>query len=450
MLFYVFLAYTGTKKYNVAMAENEKDKRKFISEKIVGRPITLKHAGKRILLALLCGLVFGAAAAFSMILINKLSPDHGSENISESAPSGESKDGSYDETPEDETEETGETEVLEETEPIEDIVRTEVENHEYSRADFESIISNVKEIKLEVEKSVVTVRSVSSDRGWFNDPIDTVDNYSGIIIGREGGSIDILTTEGAVINADSLEIIFSNGTKAAAETVRSSHYDNIAVIRVREEGISGEALSGIEPVTWGNAAAADTGDFIIAAGAPLGVVNSYDYGFINFVYENAPSPDDEIKRLYTDVRSDSKMGTFIFDDSGRFIGFAQGVDSEMSATGVASASNYIKVIEKLAAGTAIPFIGIEGQAVNNDMKASGMPEGVYVTGVIEDSPAYAAGIRRGDIVTSIADTACSDISEFSRVLSGLSYESPVKLLVSRQGAGNEYQEMEFNMIVGAR
>ena len=110
MLFYVFLAYTGTKKYNVAMAENEKDKRKFISEKIVGRPITLKHAGKRILLALLCGLVFGAAAAFSMILINKLSPDHGSENISESVPSGESKDGSYDETPEDETEETGETE----------------------------------------------------------------------------------------------------------------------------------------------------------------------------------------------------------------------------------------------------------------------------------------------------------------------------------------------------
>ena len=101
MLFYVFLAYTGTKKYNVAMAENEKDKRKFISEKIVGRPITLKHAGKRILLALLCGLVFGAAAAFSMILINKLSPDHGSENISESAPSGESKDGSYDEAPED-------------------------------------------------------------------------------------------------------------------------------------------------------------------------------------------------------------------------------------------------------------------------------------------------------------------------------------------------------------
>lgn len=449
MHFYVFLAYTGTKKYNVAMAENEKDKRKFISEKIVGRPITLKHAGKRILLALLCGLIFGAAAAFSMLVIKRLSPDRDSEYISESG-SDSNDDSTYEEVSDDEPEETEETETEEETEPIEDIVRTEVENHEYSRADFESIISNVKEIRLFVEKSVVTVRSVSSDRGWFNDPIDTVDNYSGIIIGREGGSIDILTTEGAVINADSLEIVFANGTSAAAEPVRSSHYDNIAVIRVSEEGLSEEALSGIEPVTWGNAAAADTGDFIIAAGAPLGVVNSYDYGFINFVYENAPSPDDEIKRLYTDVRSDPGMGTFIFDDSGKFIGFAQNTNSEISATGVASASNYINVIEKLASGTAIPFIGIEGQAVNEEMKESGMPEGVYVTGVVADSPAYASGIRRGDIVTSIADTECSDISEFSRVLSSLSYESPVELTVSRQGAGNEYQEMEFNMIVGAR
>ena len=240
------------------------------------------------------------------------------------------------------------------------------------------------------------------------------------------------------------------GARAEAEPVQSSHYDNIAVVRVRESSMSSENLTGIEPITWGNAAAAEPGDFIIAAGSPLGVVNSYDYGYINFIHNNAPAPDDEIKRLYSDVRSNTDMGTFVFDDSGKFIGFAQTSDSDIAATGVASASNYKNVIEKLAEGRPIPFIGIEGQRVSEEMQDTGMPEGVYVTDVIGDSPAYASGIRRGDIITSIADKECADISEFSGILSGLQCESSVKLTVSRAGAAGEYQAMEFNMAVGTR
>ena len=431
------------------MAENGKDKKKFISEKIVGRPITLKHAGKSLLLALICGLVFGVSASLAIVLITGLSENRAHEEQSLTAGDKESEltGENYGETEEFEGPELG---TVEETEPIEDIVRSEVENHEYSSSDFESIISNIGAITKTVEKSVVTVKSVSSDRGWFNDPVDTVDNYCRMIISRSDGLIDILTTESAVINADSLRIIFSNGARAEAEPVQSSHYDNIAVVRVRESSMSSENLTGIEPITWGNAAAAEPGDFIIAAGSPLGVVNSYDYGYINFIHDNAPAPDDEIKRLYSDVRSNTDMGTFVFDDSGKFIGFAQTSDSDIAATGVASASNYKNVIEKLAEGRPIPFIGIEGQRVSEEMQATGMPEGVYVTDVIGDSPAYASGIRRGDIITSIADKECADISEFSGILSGLQCESSVKLTVSRAGAAGEYQAMEFNMAVGTR
>ena len=197
------------------MAENGKDKKKFISEKIVGRPITLKHAGKSLLLALICGLVFGVSASLAIVLITGFSENRAHEEQSLTAGDKESEltGENYGETEELEGPEPG---TVEETEPIEDIVRSEVENHEYSSSDFESIISNIGAITKTVEKSVVTVKSVSSDRGWFNDPVDTVDNYSGMIIRRSDGLIDILTTERAVINADSLRIIFSNGARAEA------------------------------------------------------------------------------------------------------------------------------------------------------------------------------------------------------------------------------------------
>ena len=126
------------------MAENGKGKKKFITEKVVGRPISGKHAAKCLLLSVLCGLLFGAAAVFAMRYI----PVPGSEE--QKGELGENTDTSGNEAEtEESTEEAsaGDFEAeTEETEPIEDIVRTEVENHEYSSRDFESIIANISAI----------------------------------------------------------------------------------------------------------------------------------------------------------------------------------------------------------------------------------------------------------------------------------------------------------------
>lgn len=431
------------------MAENGKGKKRFITEKVVGRPITGKHAAKCLLLSVLCGLLFGAAAVFAMRYI----PGPGSEEqkgdvVENTDISG--NEAETEEAPEETLKGTLEVET-EETEPIEDIVRTEVENHEYSSRDFESIIANISAITSEIGKSTVTVRSVSSDRGWFNDPIDTVDNYAGIVLSKAGETADILTTESAVINADSLEIVFPNETVAPAHIVGTSHYDNLSVIRVEGSEMAEGALEGVEPVKQGNVSVARPGDFVIAAGAPFGMTESYDFSFINYVYEEAPVPDREIKKMYVDISSDTRLGTFIFDDSGKFIGYAQPADDSAGfGSAVASAADYLDVIEKLSEGSSVPFIGIEGRDVSSEMQMSGMPVGVYVTGVMTDSPAYAAGIRRGDVITAVGATECSTVSGYSAALSNLACESPVRLTVWRAGVGNEYTRMEFDMVVGSR
>ena len=45
----------------------------------------------------------------------------------------------------------------------------------------------------------------------------------------------------------------------------------------------------------------------------------------------------------------------------------------------------------------MPYIGIYGVDVSEDMKEQGLPKGVYVKEVEVDSPAMAAGIQNGDI-----------------------------------------------------
>ena len=48
------------------------EKKNFINEKIVGRNISPKNAAKRLLLALLCGLVFGGGAATAFFAVREL------------------------------------------------------------------------------------------------------------------------------------------------------------------------------------------------------------------------------------------------------------------------------------------------------------------------------------------------------------------------------------------
>ena len=59
------------------------------------------------------------------------------------------------------------------------------------------------------------------------------------------------------------------------------------------------------------------------------------------------------------------------------------------------------IIEKLSNDETIPYIGIQGIDVTEEIANQGIPEGVYVKEVDAESPAMAAGIQAGDIITSI-------------------------------------------------
>ena len=81
---------------------------------------------------------------------------------------------------------------------------------------------------------------------------------------------------------------------------------------------------------------------------------------------------------------------------------------------------------------------------------SSIPEGVYLNDVIEDSPAYNVGIRRGDIIVSLAGRDIVDMDSFTRALNSCRPGQSVSLRVMRGSVNSEYHEMEYSVILGER
>lgn len=108
------------------------------------------------------------------------------------------------------------------------------------------------------------------------------------------------------------------------------------------------------------------------------------------------------------------------------------------------------IIELLSNGAAIPYTGIYGMDVTEGLEGKNMPKGVYVKEVPVDSPAMAAGIQSGDILYQADGTEISSMEEYHSVLMKEKEGKAVKIRGYRQGAGDEYVEIEFDVTIGRK
>ena len=78
------------------------------------------------------------------------------------------------------------------------------------------------------------------------------------------------------------------------------------------------------------------------------------------------------------------------------------------------------------------FLGLVVENQANDNRRSSV-EGVLVTSVDPDGIAYESGIRRGDIIYSLARTRIANVNEFKEILSELDNQRRTTIGISRNG-----------------
>jgi len=251
---------------------------------------------------------------------------------------------------------------------------------------------------------------------------------SGIVFDASG---HIVTNNHVVSGASSWTVTTSSGTRYQARLVGSFPADDLAVIK-----ISG---SHLQPATFADSSKLRVGDLAIAIGNPLGLQSSVTEGIVS-AFRGAIQEDSSVTLpmvIQTSAAiNPGNSGGALVDIEGRVIGIPTlaATDPQLggSAAGIGFAlpSNLVKDIagQIVAKGKVVDshraFLGIRVGDTNGN--------GVLVGAVTSGGAAARAGVRVGDVITSVAGTATSTSGALSAVLADLKPGQKVPVVVKHQ------------------
>jgi S1-C subfamily serine protease len=191
-----------------------------------------------------------------------------------------------------------------------------------------------------------------------------------------------------------------------------------------------------------------TGAPVIAIGSPTGVPGSVIYGNVTSADESLELPDNDLCRLSTDIYGSNDATGFLINLDGAVIGMIDmsyrdsSIPNMLCAVGI---SELRPIIHRMESGKTKAFLGVSGIDVTSEIsEANSIPIGVWVTHVEEDSPAMAAGIQKGDVITGFDK---NDILHMAGLIVKLEETEPgqnVNLRIMRRNGGS-FEEIKVNV-----
>ncbi len=437
--------------------EGQKKKREFMRENIVKQPLSRREIMKRLVLYACFAAVFGAVAAVSFVLARPLADRYlGTEDPAESSAVQFTKDEPETRPAETPAEESLPEETLQELmdeEQFQKAVEKAVKEYTLSPEYLGTVSGILREIGQKADKGIVTVRSGKQQVDLFGNPVESTGDYAGAVIARTRGEYLIFTSADAARDASSLMVEFYDGSKAAGGVKQIDEVLDMAVVSVPAKDISEQVKSGTEVLALGNSYAVRTGDLVVGVGGPTGKVHSVTFGLVSYVARSVPVTDGLSRVFYTDMGSDSRVGTFLLNTSGEIIGWtseaytSEGTSARTTALGI---SDYKAILEKMSNGVPYAYFGIRGQELSESMsEESGVPRGVYVTDAVTGGPAYDVGIQNGDVIIQFAGTDIFTMKDLQTQIEKAPGGEPVTVKVMRKGR-ETYTELEYNVDIRAR
>ena len=268
---------------------------------------------------------------------------------------------------------------------------------------------------------------------------------SGIVFDASG---HIVTNNHVVSGASSWTVTTSSGTRYQARLVGSFPADDLAVIK-----ISGGDL---QPATFADSSKLRVGDLAIAIGNPLGLQSSVTEGIVS-AFREAVQEDSSVTlpmliQTSAEINPGNSGGALV-DIAGRVIGIPTlaATDPQLggSAPGIGFAlpSNLVKDIagQIVAKGKVVnshrAFLGIRVGDTNG--------KGVLVGAVTAGGAAARAGMRVGDVITSVDGTATSTSGALSAVLADLKPGQKVPVVVRHQNGSKATLDVTLGSLRGS-
>lgn len=316
---------------------------------------------------------------------------------------------------------------------------------------YQEMLNNLKQVSGEVRKSVVEIQGAVTEEEFSKDQEDKEKSISGMIVADNGQELLILAGELPVKDAKIIRVTFSGDNQCDAILKSRDAGLGLCVYAVQRKNIADDVWAQIETATLGGSKVVSEGDTVIAVGKLYGCDTIAGYGVIESGENYLDKADGQYQTIYTDVAGDISGSGVLVNIRGEVIGIINTsvrTDNQTNKISGYGISDIKDVIELLSNGKNVPYLGVSGVEVSSEMQGQGIPQGVYVKEVDAGSPAMAAGIQSGDIITNIADTDIINLLGYHNTLMKQNVGDKILVRGKRQGTGGEYVDIDFGVTVG--
>jgi serine protease Do len=261
---------------------------------------------------------------------------------------------------------------------------------------------------------------------------------SGVIIDPSGV---IVTNEHVIRGASEIHVVLADGRQVDADVVGSDADNDLAVLKVAAKG-------PLPSAKLGTSADLMIGESVVAIGSPLGLKKTVTVGVVSALGRTIHNED----RVFNDfIQTDASInpgnsGGPLLNIDGEIIGINSAIIATAQNIGFAIPADKVRRIvnELTQFGKVRPaWLGFDVQPLSLELsRRLGWDRtfGAVITNVEDSSPAAAAGLQRGDIVTQVATTQVEDADDLKSRFRSFVAKTPVALKVFRGG-----QQLEVSL-----
>ncbi len=344
-------------------------------------------------------------------------------------------------------EEELEEEAAEEPEVKEEVVQAPLDADSYRQMQH-----SLTSIAVEANRSVVEIVGVEETSDWTEEAGDYKRSVSGVIVADNGRELLILGKASVAKGVQELRVIFNDGASCPAIFKKGDGNLGLGIYAVNRGEIKESTWAQIETAVLGSSNAVSKGDVAIVLGKPFGYAGAMGFGSIASGKNVLDRADGQYRLINTDIAGSKNGSGFVVNLQGEIIALIDQDTAEEGSTELIigyGITDIKKVIEHLSNGQGVPYIGVYGVDVTEEIEEQGIPKGLYVKNVDADSPAMAAGIQSGDVIMSVGDAEVSAYSVYHRALMECSVGNEITVRGQRQGADG-YVDIEFSVTVGSK
>jgi len=297
----------------------------------------------------------------------------------------------------------------------------------------------------DVGPAVVNIQTESTIRRREIDPFDPFGFFGGrdrSYSSQSLGSGFVWSSEGIIVTnnhvvegASRITVNFSDGTQLAAKLIGVDPDSDVAVLRVDARNLLAAPI--------GTSSDLLIGETVIAVGNPFGLSGTVTTGVVSALGRSVPSK--EAGRTFTDfIQTDASInpgnsGGPLLNIEGRVIGINTMIYANAQGIGFAiPVDRAKKVIQDILRYGQVhsAWIGaVTATVTPEEARRTGLraSRGAMVARVIPGSPAQAAGLRTGDIITAVAGRAVDSREAFSTLTATVAAGQPLPLTIARDG-----------------